>query len=194
VGGTNPVGISFATARTGDLRLTGFGRRSGGYVLHTSDGGKTWRPQLVGPTSLVSIVAGPGLNAYALASALPGLLGAPPPSAATAQTPILATGTGGDVGTTSKLTISTRTRSFRKPLAVRISGKLPGAKGGEAVVVSFRSKGQSFWRQVNATVAANGTFTITRRMEATTYVVAQWAGDGTRDGDGSDLLTVVKRK
>jgi hypothetical protein len=43
------------------------------------------------------------------------------------------------------------------------------------------------------TVAANGTFTITRRLEATTYVVAQWAGDGVRDGDGSDVLTVVKK-
>ena len=187
VGGSRGLNISFATTKTGDLRLSGFGRRSGGYVLHTSDSGKTWRPQLVAPTSLTSVVAGPGLNAYALASTLPGA------SPAKTQTPILATGTGGDVGTASKLTLTSKTKSFHKPLSVKFSGKLAGAKGGEAVVVSFRSKGNPAWHQINATVAANGTFTITRKLEATTYAVAQWAGDGTRDGDGSDVLTITKK-
>ena len=73
------------------------------------------------------------------------------------------------------------------------SGKLPGAHGGETAVVYFRYKGESNWKTVIRTVAANGTFTITRKLEKTSYVVAQWAGDGVRDGDGSEVLTVVKK-
>ena len=192
VGGSHGLALSFSTTKTGNVMLAGFGRSPGGYVLHTSDSGKTWRPQLVSPTSLISSIAGPGLNGYALASPLPAPSGAPA-SSSTTQAPILATGSGGDVGKSSKLTITTKTKSFHKPLAVRFSGKLTDARGGETAVVSFRSKGSSSWRTVSVTVAANGTFTITRQLEATTYVVAQWAGDGVRDGDGSEVLTVVKK-
>jgi hypothetical protein len=43
------------------------------------------------------------------------------------------------------------------------------------------------------TVASGGSFTSLYRLRRTTTFVAQWAGDGVRDGDGTPVLTVGRR-
>ena len=74
-----------------------------------------------------------------------------------------------------------------------MTGKLSPAEGGEQVVVSMRGAKLSKWRQQTVTVAANGSFTTSWKVSATSYFVAQWSGDDTRAGDGSKLLTVKVR-
>ena len=48
VGSDDATGLSFSTTAAGFLTLKRFGSGPWGYVLRTTDGGRTWRPQLVG--------------------------------------------------------------------------------------------------------------------------------------------------
>ena len=47
VGSDDATGMSFSSASRGYLTLSRFGDDASGYVLRTTDGGRTWRPQLV---------------------------------------------------------------------------------------------------------------------------------------------------
>ena len=47
VGSDDATGMAFSSESRGYLTLSGFGEDSSGYVLRTTDGGRTWRPQLV---------------------------------------------------------------------------------------------------------------------------------------------------
>jgi photosystem II stability/assembly factor-like uncharacterized protein len=142
-----------------------------GVVLHTSDGGRTWAPQLVESQAIGSIDAVRD-RAWALAGV----------------TRLLTTTTGGRVQTPSVLSIRTSMRAIRRTTAVTVAGRLHGAKGGEQVTLYA-----SGFPARTLTVASNGSFTSFFRLKRTTTFVAQWAGDGVRDGDGTPALTVERR-
>ena len=58
----------------------------------------------------------------------------------------------------------------------------------------MRPLGDSAWEYETVQVATNGHFTVVADVQRTTDFVAQWAGDDTRMGDGSTVLTVrIKR-
>ena len=90
--------VDFADARNGYVVVPRVGLEARGFVLRTSDGGASWRPQLVSP-AFVRGVDMAGGTAYALAG----------------TNFLYATTSGGDVGTARALMITTREGGFRSP-------------------------------------------------------------------------------
>ena len=180
VGNDDATGISFSTPSRGYLTLKRFGSDPYGYLLRTTDGGRTWRPQLVGtdepsPEGLVS--TGPS-SAFLLAD----------------SRTLLFTRSGGDRGDPSKVTLRTKRRTVRRRAVIRVTGRVSGAKGGAQVVVSRRERGERGWVSQTATVASNGTFSTTWKLSKTAAFVAQWAGDQDSAGDGSPPLVVHAKR
>ncbi len=168
--------LAMASATTGFLTLPAFGDLGeAGFLLRTTDGGATWRPQLVAAQPIVSGgVAVSGTSAYALAG-----------------DGLLATQGGGDAGAKSTLTLS-RVKTVSKPQSVTVTGKLQPAEGGERVTVSYRPAGSSSWRAQTVRTGATGSFTASvRAARGANVVVAQWAGDFRSAGTGSQPLTVT---
>ena len=181
--GTNRAyDLAFPSATDGYLPIRSFGRatKDAGWVMHTSDGGVTWRPQLLDNVPLASR----GLATPAAGTAF-GLAGA---------NDLLYTNTGGDRGADTTLTLAAQPRTIgRKARTVKLTGKLAPAAAGATVVISARAESASAWRVVDTPkVSSSGTFTSSIRVRATTDVVAQWSGDASHDGDGSKTL-VIKR-
>jgi len=168
--------LAFSDPLHGYLALPEFGDDAHGYVLRTSDGGSTWRPQLVDRGAIHR-----------------GALGAPAPLVALAVSGLghlLATDSGGDVGEHSSLELLVQRRRLTKPGVVAITGQLSPAHGGETVVVSKRQVHDQ-WLLREVTVSSTGRFTVFALVARTTRFVAQWAGDDTRAGAGSSLVTVA---
>jgi photosystem II stability/assembly factor-like uncharacterized protein len=175
--------MSFSDPDNGYLAIRSFGRaaKDAGWVLHTSDGGATWRPQLLENVSLAnrglaSPVAG---TAFALAGA----------------SELFYTNTGGDKGTGTTLAIAAQPKVIgRKPRTVKLTGRLTPAAAGATVVVSVRRAGSSAWSVIDTPKASStGTFTSSIRVRTTTTVVAQWYGDAAHDGDGSPAIQIVRK-
>jgi photosystem II stability/assembly factor-like uncharacterized protein len=156
---------------------------AGGYGFHTTDGGKSWQPQLIS-SELVDI-ADAGQSAFAVAR----------------SGRFYATDSGGVLGTPTTLEIAKqkgksedasekKPKGKRKP--IKVSGTLAPAEGGEQVVVSMR-QGTKWTSQV-ATVASNGTFSATFKLKGAAVIVAQWQGDDDRAGDGTAPLKVKPPK
>ena len=111
---------------------------------------------------------------------------------------LFTTQTGGDVaGTAGPLLLSTPIHAFTaKRLkkvrgAVRVSGVLKGAIGGETVVVARRNLAGGPWQEQRVVVGANGgSFATTWHISGSSLFVAQWSGDSGRPGQGSQVLTV----
>lgn len=180
VGTSDLNGLAFSSATSGFVLRSSFGDFDRyGVALHTSDGGRTWQPQLVTPAVAQSVLAAPGVS-Y--------LLDGP--------TSLLASTTGGSAGSASTLTLSSSRRTLRKPGRVTVSGRLQPAAGNERVTVSSRAPGSSRWQEQTVRTAANGSFTTSWSVRrGTTRFVAQWAGDVRSAGDGSTVLSVaVKAK
>src|SRR4051812_20126765 len=156
------------------------------FVLSTSDGGKTWRPQAITPGRLTDAVAGAGLQGYALVG----------------SNHLFFSTSGGDAGTLTNLTLKTKTKVFSKKAfkkskgRVSVTGTLPGAVGGERIIVSRRDTSGSRWSHQLVTAGANGgSFTTSWKIRRSSIFVAQWAGDSGRRGAGSTPLTItVKTK
>jgi photosystem II stability/assembly factor-like uncharacterized protein len=140
-----------------------------GTVLHTTDGGASWAIQTVDPNPSSVDVAG----GRAWASTF---------------NHVYTSVTGGQAGTPSTLSIRASARRFSGRKTITISGRLPGARGGERVALYA-----SGFRPRIVTVASSGTFTARFRLSKTTTFVAQWAGDGVRAGDGTPALVVTRR-
>jgi photosystem II stability/assembly factor-like uncharacterized protein len=144
-----------------------------GMVLRTGDGGATWAPQLLESQALTDIDAVPG-RVWGLAG--------------TGR--VLTTATSGLTGTPSTLTIKASPKTLKgRTTVVTITGRLPDATGGEPVMLyatGFPAR--------MPVVSSAGTFTALYRLKKPTTFVAQWAGDGVRDGDGTPALLVVQRK
>lgn len=170
--------VSFSAPLNGFLSIVGSAGASNGYVLRTTDAGRTWRPQLIAPFPLTQISSPPGPFAYAL-----GGTGS-----------LFAVAGPGDAGAVSQLVLSQPTvrRGARR---IVLKGRLSPARGGEQVMVSRRSsKAGSFWKTDTITVASNGTFSDPTTISGpSTFFVAQWVGDDRGAGVSSKLLTVKSR-
>jgi photosystem II stability/assembly factor-like uncharacterized protein len=174
--------LAFSSATDGYLSIRSFGRsanKDAGWVLHTSDGGVSWRPQLIDNVPLI----GRGLATPGQGTAF-GLLGA---------SDLVYTNTGGDKGAPTALTLAAKPRSIgRKPKTVKLSGTLSPAAAGASVVISERV-GNAGWRVLTtAKASSSGGFTSRVRVRTTTTLVAQWSGDAAHDGDGTKAI-VIKR-
>lgn len=193
------VQLAFAEPGSGFMSVRHFGGDGrDAYVLHTTDGGRTWHPQEISAGSIPygGLVAGSGLDAAALLDA-PASAGAEP-----ANRLLFATGTGGDVaGTAEPISLSTRThvisqRNLRRVhYSVRIEGALSGASGGELIVVSHRNLSGGGWQHERVIAGANGgSFGTTWTIRHSCVFVAQWAGESGRPGQGSAPLRVIVSK
>lgn len=175
--GTNAAySLEFVNASTGYVAIPAFGLlRNRGLVLRTADSGRSWHPQLVGKVPVSSIRSG-GATDYAL-------LGA--------EANLIATTTRGDVGATSRLSLSARPRSLKKSGRITVSGKLTPADGGEEILVARFSGGR--WSVQTAVAASNGAFTTRWRMTRDAHFVAQVLGDADHVGAGTPAFKVSVR-
>ena len=169
--------MDFSDRTHGFLATEEFGDDSSGYVLQTDDGGRSWEPQLIDNEAVR--IRGLATESESTAFTL------------TEGNHLFGTDSAGSNGTASRLTLSTRTPRLRRGGTVRIDGRLTPAEGGEPVVVSLRSAGDEHWIFVTVTAATNGTFTVFAPVQRTSRVVAQWAGDDDRRGDGSEVLRIA---
>jgi len=195
VGTSDISGISFGSSMSGFLSVASFGDDFvNAYVMHTNDGGKSWRPQAISPgvVGAAGIVAGDAGKAFSLVKARGG---------AAASRQLFATATGGDSGAPTTLKLTAKPSKFTKKSLksakgnVTISGTLTGAIGGEQVTVSMRAASGASWTRRTVTAGANGgSFSATFKMASTSVFVAQWAGDSGRNGAGTKPLTVKVNK
>jgi photosystem II stability/assembly factor-like uncharacterized protein len=175
-GSSDVSDLSFGSSRTGWLVLNRFTGEPGGHLLRTTDGGRTWRPQLIDDDQIER----GGIEATGRYTAV--LLAQP--------NELLSTTIGGDQGEASSLRLSTKRRSLSRRGTVKVTGRLRPAEGAEQVLVSMRRAGTARWSHTLVTVASSGSFTTTWRVSRTSYFVAQWSGDDDRNGAGSRVLTV----
>ncbi|MDT7713535.1 MAG: hypothetical protein QOG46_2361 [Pseudonocardiales bacterium] len=194
--GTQQItGITFGSATSGYLSVRGFGEdRTSGYVLHTTDAGRSWRPQAISTGSIgpSGIVAADASHAYSLVQ---------PDAGPALARRFFFTATGGEAGAASPLKIkATPARLTRRSLKrtrgkVTITGTLGGAIGGEQITVSGRALNGVEWSSKTATAGANGgSFSATFNVNGAAVFVAQWAGDSGRTGVGTAPLVVKLTK
>ena len=171
-----PVGelglrMAFSNLLDGYVAVGAFGTTGGGLVMKTTDGGRSWHPQLVSQSQIAALASG-GTIDYALAD----------------YSSLYATVVGGDIGSASTLSISARPRALKRPGRVLVSGRLSPADGGEEIVVSTFQNGR--WIHKLATAASNGTFVTRWSIRSKTGFVAQVLGDADHRGAGTRPLTV----
>ncbi|MEA2445270.1 MAG: hypothetical protein QOJ12_2562, partial [Thermoleophilales bacterium] len=181
-GNSHGFDLAFGDARNGYLTIPSWGDAGpSGVVLHTSDGGTSWRPQIIeaGQLSPFGLEAPTGPAAFAFAS----------------QRDLFRTDAGGDLGDASTITVTPAAKKLKKAAVDRLTVKLAPGVSGARVVLLARSGKNGRWAVVaDALTRGGGTLTIDRRIKATTQFVAQWAGDADRNGDGSPLVTVTVGK
>ena len=164
-------GVAFSNLLDGYVAVGSFGTTGGGLVMKTSDGGRSWHPQLVSRDQITTLASG-GRVDYALADG----------------SSLYATTVGGDIGSASTLSISARPRALKRPGRVLVSGRLSPADGGEEIVVSTFQGGR--WIHKLATAASNGTFVTRWPIRSKAVFVAQVLGDADHRGAGTKPLTV----
>jgi photosystem II stability/assembly factor-like uncharacterized protein len=167
--------VDFADGRNGFVAVQAFGRSFHGYVLRTTDGGASWRPQLVSAVFLRDIDLAGG-TAYALAR----------------SNFLYATTSGGDVGAARTLRITTRGRRISRPATITVSGRLSSATAGEQATVWMRQSDR--WTPQVATVASNGTFVTRWRVAKRAAFVAHVLGTADHAGAGTRPLVVDVRR
>jgi hypothetical protein len=159
--------------------LSRFGDDARGYLLRTSDGGRTWRPQLVTSAPLdADGVAAKGITDFALCT----------------DGSLFFTTSGGDEGGPSAVKLRTGRRRLPGPRTIRVAGRVRGAAAGSTLLVARRFRGESGWDHRAARIAADGSFKTTWRVARTATFVAQWIGDDDQAGDGSATVTVYMRR
>jgi photosystem II stability/assembly factor-like uncharacterized protein len=169
--------FAFSDARNGWLAL-GIGPAT---LLRTTDGGRSWRPQIIGNTG-DPIVAAPAAR---IGYAAFGGFGA---------SGIVFTRTGGDTGTRTRLTIDTKQRAITRRRTVTVTGRLSPARAGAQVEVHARALKGRRWRIARATVGRDGRFSVGWRVSTSSVFVAQWAGDARTAGDGTPALVVTRKR
>ena len=164
-------GLAFSNPRDGYVAVGSFGSAGGGLVMKTNDGGQSWHPQLVSRDQISTLDSG-GQVDFALAGG----------------SALFATTVGGDMGSTSTMSISARPRALKRPGRTLVSGRLSPADGGEEIVVSTFQGGR--WIHKLATAASNGTFVTRWPIRSTATFVAQALGDADHRGAGTKPLKV----
>ncbi len=188
-------GVTFGSATSGYVSIRGFGDdRTSAYVLHTTDAGKSWRPQavstgVIGPSG---IVASDATHAFSLVGTNNGLFPA---------RRLFFTASGGDAGVASPLKIKASPARFTKKSLkatkgkVTITGTLGSAIGGEQITISARAVNGVDWTSRTVTAGANGgSFSATFNVHGPAVFVGQWAGDSGRIGEGTAPLVVKVTK
>jgi photosystem II stability/assembly factor-like uncharacterized protein len=187
VGTTEIADISFSSARRGlialsltnDLEIN---------VLTTTNGGKTWQPQVIDGSGTGLVLSTPTVGYFA--SSAP---------AADPYRALFTTTNGGASPNPSQLTLSLGTarltaKALRKRHGqVTLRGRLsPVTSPGERLLLSYRSRQTGNWTSRTITVASNGAFQATvSKLKTTTDFVVDSAGDGTYGGaQGYARLTV----
>jgi hypothetical protein len=192
VGTDNGLALAFGSAASGYLTLGDYPADEGvAYVLRTTDGGRHWRPQRIASgrfPGTEGVISPSGTRAYALTST--------PAAGNDIVRSLFTTGTGGDAGSASTLSLTTNTKKVRRNVRrITVQGALRGAQGGEPIVVSARKVGSTSWSEQVVTAGANGgRFTATFNVSGPAQFVARWAGDSGRQGAGSSVLAVTLRK
>jgi hypothetical protein len=196
-GTSGGIQLAFSDPNAGFMSIDALGGDTAdAFVLRTADGGATWHPQEItlGALSSGGLVASNALDAAAL-------IDTTSDSNETLRRALFETTTGGDVtGSSQALTLATHTTSFTKRKlaaahhAVRVTGTLSGASGGEEIVVSRRDLTGGRWQHQTVIAGANGgSFSTTWRISASSVFVAQWDGDSGRLGAGSKVLKILVR-
>jgi photosystem II stability/assembly factor-like uncharacterized protein len=166
--------VDFADGRSGFVALPSGEPMVHGFVLRTTDGGASWRPQLVSPSFVNDLDLASG-TAYALAG----------------MNALYATTSGGDVGAARTLRITTRGRRISRPATITLSGRLSSATAGEEATVWMRQTGK--WSRRVATIASNGTFVTRWRVTRRSVFVAHVLGTADHAGAGTKPLVVDVR-
>ena len=179
IGNSSGYGMAFSSSTSGYLIISRFGSTSAGFLLRTTDSGKTWTPEFVvsSPINQQGVAAGAGGTDY--------LLGG--------SSNLLFTKSGGLTGAASTLTITTKTKKFKKPpkTSITVTGKLNPTQGADQVTVSYLKPGKTTWTSQTVKAAANGAYTTSWKLaKGTNTFVAQWAGNFKNAGRGTTPLTV----
>ena len=161
--------LAFGNSRNGWIRL-GDARPN---VLRTTDGGRSWTPQILGREPITGLAAAGSQTGFA-----------------THFAGILFTRDGGGAGAAATLRLSTPDRKVPRGEKIKIRGTLSPAEGGEDVEVRGRRLTGRAWREIDVTPNKSGRFVIERRIRRPMVFVAQWEGDPSSDGDGSRPLIV----
>jgi hypothetical protein len=175
--------ISFDSASTGYVSTDKFapvssnlgstlGANGQGWVLATTDGGKSFTPQLIDSNSVVALAAA-GATDWA----------------PTDDQNLFLTSTNGAQGQNSSLTLSASPRTIRKKTTVTLTARLSPCIGNEQILLSGPGLGGG---QI-AAITANCTVQVQTKVSKTSSYVAQWAGEAGINGDGSRVLTVTKK-
>jgi photosystem II stability/assembly factor-like uncharacterized protein len=175
--------MAWGDAHSGWLAIRDFGGDAqSGYLLRTSDGGRSWRPQLVAPSPIHvrGLVATAGTTAFALADG----------------NQLFYTSAGGDQGQASALTLSSNRKTVgRKGGTVTLAGKLAPAVAGADVFVKVRGANGGHWTTyLPRPTSGGGTFTLKIKVKRPVIIEAQWLGDADHNGDGSNLISVGQTK
>jgi photosystem II stability/assembly factor-like uncharacterized protein len=166
--------VDFADGRSGFVAVPSGEPFVRGFVLRTTDGGASWRPQLVSPFFVNELDVAGG-TAYALAGG----------------NSLYATTGGGDIGAARTLRITTRGRWISRPATITVSGRLSSATAGEEATVWMHQAGK--WSRRVATVASNGTFVTRWRVTGRAVFVAHVLGTADHAGAGTKPLVVEVR-
>jgi photosystem II stability/assembly factor-like uncharacterized protein len=172
--GNAGAGISLAMSdgRNGWIAAPGFGNRYDGAVLATSDGGATWRPQIVAPR-FVSKVAAAGGTGYLVGNE---------------GSALFATSDGGDAGTEVGVGFRPSPRAVRRGRFVTIRGRVTPGEPGRTVAVSMRSARR--WIVRSATTGSSGVFQVRFKLARSAVFVAQVPSDATHRGAGTRPVLV----
>jgi photosystem II stability/assembly factor-like uncharacterized protein len=163
--------VEFSNGLNGYVAVRGFGSIRAGVVMRTTDGGRSWHPQLVSRAEVTRLEATGSVD-YALANG----------------SSLYATTLGGDIGSPSALTINARPSVLKRPGRVIVRGRLSPADGGEEIVVSVFAGGR--WAHRLAIAASNGTFVTRWRVARDASFIAQVLGDADHKGAGTRALSV----
>jgi hypothetical protein len=185
IGTDGALEVAFSDTRNGYVaaRDLFFARGSGrpDYVLRTTDGGATWRPQLVtGHGRVLALVAAAGGADQLLDS----------------DSELFRTRSGGDARKRTTMRLIARRKRLKKRGRVTLRGRLSHARAGDQVVVSKANidprsrKGANDWDFKSVRVRSGGSFTVGWTIRRSTAFVAQWPGDGARRGAGSRVVKV----
>jgi photosystem II stability/assembly factor-like uncharacterized protein len=172
VGRDDVTGVSFGDPKHGYLTL-GADSDFGG-LLRTSDGGRTWRPQVIAHHELAQVVALGKSGGVAVTDGFGQLF---------------ATTRGGDAGRSSKLGLRVLSkRRQRGRTVVVVGGRLKPAPAGAGVAVTAHIGGT--WIRKFAQVDAKGRYRTTWRLRRGTSFVAQYRGGDGVQADGTTPLRV----
>jgi photosystem II stability/assembly factor-like uncharacterized protein len=144
-----------------------------GWVLATTDGGKTFAPQLIDANTVSGLAAG-GATDWAL----------------TDTQNLFLTSTNGSQGQASSLTLSASPRTIRRTTTVTLTATLQPCNGNEQILISGPGLGSDGSIQ---SIASNCTVQVPVRVRNTSSYVAQWAGEAGINGDGSKVIKVTKK-